>query len=36
MLAKTFDLRTKVKTMLKTKIFNLDNLASLVILIKFN
>jgi len=36
MLAKTFNLRTKVEVVLKTKIFNLSNLANLIILIKFN
>jgi len=36
MLAETSNLRTKVKAILKTKTFNLSNLANLVILVKFN
>jgi len=36
MLANTSSLRTKVEAMLETKIFDLNNLTSLVILIKFN
>jgi len=35
MLAKTFDLQIEIEAMLKARTFSLNNLASLVILIKF-
>jgi len=36
MLANFFNLQIEVEAMLKTKTFNLNNLTSLVILVKFN
>jgi len=36
MLANTSNLQTKVETILETKTFNLNNLASLIILVKFD
>jgi len=36
MLVETFNLQIEIEVILETKTFNLDNLANLTILVKFN